>query len=296
MKKLVLISIVASLGCLPIQARASFEAKISENNIEISGECFSKDATVMLAKAETPEKIVYSGGVLCENGKFKFADDLLKWQMDDGKYNLMVNGKKIGKTVERNEKIMNVRDDSENSANQTGVIQPTVSAAEVSNENQINEITSENFASKNAISSDADAIFLQAFVSLQKSLLEMQERLPETKLPEIVKTSMDLILNGLQKLTGKITDILWSVDSGKTMQEIDSVEVEGVVLDKTIEKAKQNTMKNVEAEIDQKLKIPINIDEVDGLSVPVEANKNLENNDLIIEKDDFASTEVLLPE
>lgn len=212
MKKIIAILVFVSAVAIPFGARASFSARVSQNNIEVEGSC-SVNVLITLAKTDNPDKIVYSGGVLCQDGKFSFSDDLLKWNMEDGKYNLMVNGQKSGKTVERKEQILSVQDEPAKNPIPVNSSSQAVTAPVA--ETPIDDSAIENAAAEpepEEKAVDPDTKFLDAFVAFQQSLLDMRTWLVETKYPAIVKKSMDSALDGIDLVAGKISESLWSAE------------------------------------------------------------------------------------
>lgn len=213
MKKIITILAFVSAFVIPLGTRASFSARVSQNNIEINGDC-SSNVLVTLAKTDNPDKIVYSGGVSCQEGKFSFADDLLKWNMEDGKYSIMVNGQKSGKTVERKERILSVQD--EPAENAVPSISSGQAVAAPVAETAINDPAGENAAAEpepEKETADPDTKFLDAFVAFQQSLLDMRIWLAETKYPAFIKKGIDSALDGIDLVAGKISESLWSSDN-----------------------------------------------------------------------------------
>lgn len=198
MKKTIFTSIVFTALVMPGLVRAAYTASVSQNNIKVTGDC-SKNVLITLAKANDSGKIVYSGGATCIEKKFYFSDDLLKWEMDDGRYNIIINGQKSGKTVERKAKNIEIKDDDQETL------------PKVTNGSSTEEQDS------------PDVIFLKALANLQKSLLDMQVAVSQTTYHQAIKNSLETILDSLQSMTIKITDILWSADNsdGSSSEEAD---------------------------------------------------------------------------
>lgn len=187
MKKIIIISIISIALVRPGLAKAAYTASVSQNNIKVTGDC-SANVLITLAKANNPGKIVYSGGAICAEKKFYFSDNLLKWEVEDGKYNIMVNGQKSGKTVERKKMTLEIQSDD---------LETPPKIVNGSSEKQ----------------NSPDVIFLKALADLQKSLLDMQVAVSQTTYPQIVKNSLEATLDSLQVMAAKVVDILWSIDS-----------------------------------------------------------------------------------
>jgi len=253
-----------------VLANGNWALKENKNNLVITGDCSGQNVQIDLFQNQKNEP-VYTSGSVCKEGKFEFTDNLLQWEtLKDGDYAVTVNGNK------ENSKKVEIKRPVEEKKVSTLAVAPAVNSGV------------ENLSSEKAV--DADSVFLQAFVSLQKALLEMQEKLPETKYPAIVKSPIDLALNGLQKITGKITDLIWSADTGKIAKEVEIIEADEVLLDKAIENAKQDSL---EKQAEQEAKVLKEINATEGLDVVEGGVKKIENNDLIIEKGESVSPEAI---
>jgi len=198
----------------PFAARAAFTVRVSQNDVQVEGGCSSVDITITLEKKENPGKVVYSGGVPCQNGKFLFSDDLLKWNMDDGRYSIMVNGQKSGKTVERKEEAIAVQDEPAEDLTASVLSSQTVdtTVAETVVDNSAVETKATESAPEET-ASDPETKFLNALVLFQQSTLDMRTWLAETSYPFIIKKGLNSTLDGIDIVSGKITDLLWATSN-----------------------------------------------------------------------------------
>lgn len=205
MKKTIVIIIFATIVGSPFEAGAAYVADISQNKIKIEGDCLSKEATVALAKTEQPEKIVYSGSVACVEWRFNFVDDLLLWNMDDGRYYILIDGRKSGKTIERKEAVMKIGDEDPGagtiraSSVESVVIEDVAADPAPVEESSLSvpEIQSagDGFG-------DAMANFGEGINQMNQSLDQMDSNYPNSKYADniFVKTLIDLLRDALSVL------------------------------------------------------------------------------------------------
>lgn len=108
MKKIIYPIVLLILIIYPSLTKAAYVAFSSQNNFEVSGDC-SANIKIELIETAKQNRVAYSSGAACANGKFSFSDDLLKWNLPEGNYTLLVNGNKSGKTVSRKENMIDVQ-------------------------------------------------------------------------------------------------------------------------------------------------------------------------------------------
>jgi len=159
---------------------------LSQNEIGLEGDCSTKNITIALAETENPENVVYSGGARCNGNSFSFYDDLSKWDIENGEYALIVNGEKTNKTIKRQKNLFAVQTDFEESV----------------------VLGTENNPGESDYNSDAR--FLEAYASFQESLVDMQTWVGSTRYPVLVKSGIELAIDGIIAVSGRITDLVWS--------------------------------------------------------------------------------------
>lgn len=172
------------------------EVSFDKNKLSLAGKC-EKNITVQLFEDESLEKSAYSAGVKCENGKYEFSDDLSIWNIPEGNYALVINGDRANIQdieVKYEKKVLSDAQKTEQSA-EKGIQKDDVGPTE--------QETQES----------ADVKFLGAFAVFQQSILDMRTWLAETKYPSWAKSGIDGALDGIDKLAGKISDMLFSADS-----------------------------------------------------------------------------------
>ncbi|MEI6649803.1 MAG: hypothetical protein WCL23_00015 [Candidatus Moraniibacteriota bacterium] len=193
MKKrdIIIIGIVLSL---PFKAEAAYVTRTSENTIAVSGDCLPAkgDVLIHLVEEQDQSKGVYTAGTACRGDKFMFSDDLSQWHIADGRYMVLVNGEKTGKIVTTKASTPAIQD---------GAVAPS------------SNVATETAANPAIIPESPDTKFLDAFVALQQSLADMRTWLADSKYPDPVKSGLDAAIDGIDKLAGKMSDILFAADS-----------------------------------------------------------------------------------
>jgi hypothetical protein len=188
MKKTLYIALFLILFPSDAFASERWELRSGKNTLAVIGTCSEKEVRFDLYQKGNDEPI-YTSGALCIDGAFEFSDNLLQWEtLGDGSYELVVDKerkKKVGILIERPVEVTPM---------------DTVSAA-----------------IPTSVDGGAGASaprFLDAFVALQQSLADMRVRLAESEYPDIVKISLDAAIDGIDKISGKMTDILFASESG----------------------------------------------------------------------------------
>jgi hypothetical protein len=213
MKKIIYSLIFLSLISLPSLAKASFVASTSDNNVKIEGDC-KENIKIEMADANDQKNIAYTSGVVCKDGKFIFSDNLVKWNMIEGKYAIFVDGKKIGKTVVLDKGVTDVQ--SEQLQNENVKNSNELAKSEAASNTVVGEIGAENN-------------FLQAFLNLQKSILDMRNTVSDTQYPGAIKTGITIVLDSMDSLVKKVTEYLWLAENTETKPEIKSAESLGEI-------------------------------------------------------------------
>lgn len=205
--------IVLFLIIFPSDAFASerWELRSGKNTLSVSGVCSEKEVRFDLYRNGDVEPI-YTSGVLCRDGAFEFSDDLLQWEsLGDGSYELVV-------------------DRERKNTRQVVIERPVVPIS-------VPTTSSESTASDVGADSSTPR-FLDAFVALQQSLLDMRIRLADSDYPEAVKMSLDKAIDGIDKVAGTMADLMFASESGKS-----EVSGKAGTADKSLEDAQSDSMK-----------------------------------------------------
>ncbi len=235
MKKIIIIT-AAILMAIPFGTKAAFVVSTAPNKVEAGGAC-SENVEIKLAQTNTPAKIVYSAGALCKDGKFSFSDDLTQWNLPEGNYNVIINGEK------KSDKITVKRENANAGKNQTTT---SVQTEELGN---------------------PDTKFLGAFVKLQQSILDMHVWLAKTNYPSLLKTSIDVALDGIDIAVDNVSSLVLSGESAMADPGENAKPVE-VINEKTEIQASAENIKTLQqSPADQLLTSGETILPSDGLSV-----------------------------
>ncbi|HWQ60490.1 MAG TPA: hypothetical protein VN420_05110 [Candidatus Fimivivens sp.] len=174
-----------------VSAKEGWRLVEGENRLVLKGACAGKEVGISLFSKETGVE-AYSTTAVCKDGSFEFTDYLPQWPgMKDGSYALVVN------KDERNEKTVTVE--------RTVPSDPVISTDTGKDDTVVLESP--------ILRSESG--FLDAFVALQQSLLDMRLRLAESEYPEIVKASLDAAIDGIDKIAGSMTDLLFASETGE---------------------------------------------------------------------------------
>lgn len=157
----------------------------NKNKVDIEGECDGKAkvVTVYLVDKITNEQI-YSGGVECKDGKFKFKDDLSKWNIPNGSYNLVVGDGQKERDLGHIEEF-EVKDEP--------ALSPITVVASGSNSGPVAE----------NVFSEAMERFADGLQVLSESLKQMKESLEQMNINITIKTAISGILVALEKLVSE---------------------------------------------------------------------------------------------
>lgn len=193
MKKIIT---VLFLGVLPFTALAegSWATKEEGGYFFIEGGCTGKKVKIEFFSREENREPNLKFDIPCERGHFFSRENLQKKKLPVGNYILAVDGEKTQTLVSVTEEKSR---ESENNA--------------------------ERMLEQSAGAASADSMFLNALVDFQQSVLDMQTWLSETKYSGIIKDSLGSILDGIQILSAKISDLLWSADNPENISEEEPV-------------------------------------------------------------------------
>lgn len=195
-KKIKNISLVFLFSFVFAGIASAEEASFDKNKLSLAGKC-EKNITVQLFEDESLEKSAYSAGVKCENGEYEFSDDLSIWNIPEGNYALVIDGDKI------NVQNIDVKYEKKVLPDVQKTEQPVEKGTEKDNVDPAEQETQES----------ADVKFLGAFAVFQQSILDMRTWLAQTKYPSWAKSGIDGALDGIDKLAGEISDLLFSADN-----------------------------------------------------------------------------------
>lgn len=193
-------------------ASGSWSTKEEGSHFFIEGDCFEDSVKIDFFSKFEEEKPIHEEIVQCENEKFVFSGDLLKEKLKTGNYILAIDEVK------------------------------SQSIVAVKNEDNTKESEMAQLDEEKTVILDPEIKFLESLANFEQSILDMQNYLSKTKYSGIIKSSVELVLNEILTLAGKITNILWSSD--------DSSEV---VLENEIEKDAREE-ESFEENISQKIK------------------------------------------
>ncbi|NTW26929.1 MAG: hypothetical protein HGA36_01250 [Candidatus Moranbacteria bacterium] len=195
MKKIIIVSIVL---LLPLRAFASenWTLKENKNMLSLEGSCKGQGVKIELYPAGKGES-VYSANAACKDGKFQFSDNLLQWSnLSEGEYEVVLNEK-----VNEVKKIEIKRP--------VAVIDAVV------------ELEAEKVIEEEVKSPEIQ--FLGAFVTLQKTILDMRNWLAQTQYPSFMKISLNFALDGVDLAVGKVSNLVLSGENSKK-ESIESLE------------------------------------------------------------------------
>lgn len=207
MKKIIQILIFPSLILFPFITKADFSSKFDQNQLQLEGDC-KENIKIELSKKDG--SVIYTGAAKCESGKYIFDDNLLQWNLPSGDYEILINGQRVDKKIT-----------IDKAAAEEKKAQDTMSQTAIASQaNQVKD-------SSGAISSDNK--FLQSFLGLQNSLLDMRLSIKETQYPSAVKTGIMIAIDGINSLVTKITNYIWlannmnNEEKGKAAEELGTI-------------------------------------------------------------------------
>ncbi len=166
-------------------AQTSWALNQEGSMVNIQGECNEKQTKIELFKNGESKDSLKTIIADCEDGKFFLSKDFSESEIPTGNYIVAVGGEKSQNLVSIVKK--------------GGIKSKNFLDNEVENKTQEKE--------------SAELRFLDAFAVFQQSILDMRTWLAETKYPSWAKSGIDGALDGIDKLVGKISDMLFSADS-----------------------------------------------------------------------------------
>lgn len=185
-----------SFLCLPVMAGAasSWELLSAENNIELKGVCVA-DVRVELYEGNNFEvDPVYVATAPCVNDAFGLSDDVLRWDIPEGTYKLVVDGER-------------------------GTIKDfTVKEIVMTQEEVVNrELLAKGLPGEIALSADqvfenAQASFSEKLYGLQLDLVTMQVSLKDTSYPVFIKTPLGGALGVVESTLAKLNEAFFVVE------------------------------------------------------------------------------------
>lgn len=186
------------LGTLvfPFQVRAElrWELQSPENNLTLKGSCES-DVHIELYESENFEvDPVYTAVAPCIDGEFGHDDDLLKWNIPDGEYRLVV--------------------ESDRHTVQNFIVkEPPVTTEEaVAREAREKGLPAEIGFTADQVFENAQNSFAQKLYSLETDLITMQESLKDTSYPEFIKIGLGGALSVVETATQKLSEAFFVVE------------------------------------------------------------------------------------
>lgn len=193
-KKIISASAMSLLYAFSVSAAGSWAVMESGETFIIQGDCSSSLVKIDLFGKAEGKNPLYSGEVGCGEGKFYFSSDSFKEDIKAGNYIISVDGEKSWNTV-------------------------SIKSEDVGSDKK------KEISRKQEKKENPDIKFLSAFAIFQQSILDMRTWLAETKYPSWVKTGIDGTLDGIDKLAGKISCMLFSADTpqNETASELTTV-------------------------------------------------------------------------
>ncbi len=205
MKKLLFISLLALTPSL-VKGVSSWELLSAENNIEIKGLC-TTDVRVELYEGNNFEvDPIYVATAPCTNDTFVLSDDVLRWDIPEGMYKLVVDGERA-----------TVKDF-------------TVKEIVMTKEEVVNrELLAKGLPGEIALSADqvfenAQASFGQKLYSLETDLVTMQEALKDTTYPNFIKIGLGGALSIVEGATKKLGEAFFVVEQRDFVDPSTSIE------------------------------------------------------------------------
>ena len=185
-----------SLFVFPGQVKASvlWELQSEENNLTLTGSCDS-DVHIELYESENFEvDPVYTAVAPCIDGEFGHDDDLLKWNIPDGEYKLVV--------------------ESDRHTVRSFIIkEPPVTTEEaVVREAREKGLPEEVGFTTDQVFENAQNNFAQKLYSLETDLITMQESLKDTSYPEFIKIGLGGALSVVETATQKLSEAFFVVE------------------------------------------------------------------------------------
>ena len=197
-----------SLLSLPLQVSADvrWELQSEENNLTLSGSCDS-DVHIELYESENFElEPLYTATAACSNNTFAHDDNLLKWDIADGEYKLVVESDR-------------------HTVRNFIIKEPPVTTEEaVAREAREKGLPAEVGFTANQVFENAQASFGTKLYSLETDLITMQEALKDTTYPEFIKIGLNGALGIVEGATRKLADAFFIVEQRDFVDPNTSIE------------------------------------------------------------------------
>jgi hypothetical protein len=201
MKKIFILAVLGLLVPVFVFAKTSFSVLDNENTLSLQGKCMGDQVRVDLFAGKDAEPI-YTSGAPCQDGNFTFSDDLTKWEgIPNGDYTLAVDNDKSNTPGVRIKRVVEQRVDP--------VPAPAAPAPEAT-------LSTGTPASQ---PDSPEVKFLNAFVALQQSILDMREWLTATTYPIFLKSGLAMALDGIETAANTVSDLIVAHDSSASAGE-----------------------------------------------------------------------------
>jgi hypothetical protein len=183
-----------------VYADTKWEMQSNENNLTLSGSC-ETDVHIKLYETDNFEvEPIYSAVAPCGSGSFAHDDNLLKWGIADGEYQLVVESDR-------------------NTVRSFTIKEPPVATEEVvAREAREKGLPTDVGLSANQIFENAQASFAQKLYSLETDLITMQESLKDTTYPDFIKVGLGATLGVVEGATKKLSEAFFIVEQRDFME------------------------------------------------------------------------------
>ena len=192
----------------PSQVRADlkWELQSAENQLTLSGSC-DNDVHIELYESDNFElEPLYTATAACIDNVFTHDDNLLKWDIADGEYKLVVESDRH-----------TVRDFT--------LKEPPVTTEEaLAREAREKGLPAEVGFTANQVFENAQASFGSKLYSLETDLITMQEALKDTTYPEFIKVGLSGALGIVEGATKKLADAFFIVEQRDFVDSEASIE------------------------------------------------------------------------
>jgi hypothetical protein len=200
----VLIGLVVFVS--PAQAELQWELQSGENQLTLKGSC-DTDVRIELYESDNFElEPTYTATAACFDGAFAHDDNLLKWEIADGEYRLVV--------------------DSDRHTVQSFVIkEPPVTTEEaLAREVREKGLSAELGFSANQVFENAQASFGEKLYALQTDFLTMQTALKDTTYPDFIKVGLGASLGLMGSTLEQLADTFFTVEQRDFVDPSTSIE------------------------------------------------------------------------
>jgi hypothetical protein len=192
MKKIIIAALLFLMPC-GVFAQSNWEFKQEGSAISFQGDCAGNQAKIEFFSNEKDKNPAKTIDTDCTNGKFFHAADFSKSDLPEGNYIIAIDGEKSQNVVS----VMKSENITKKNLNNMQS-QPQVESPEIK--------------------------FLNAFVSVQQSILDMRSWLVQTNYPDLVKKALGGALDGVDFAIGKVSELVLSAESGNTTAKDDTAD------------------------------------------------------------------------